>query len=69
MSLLARIEKEKQTPAAGAEKAERPALGHPQRQVAVDPLRDIKKRVHESLLKEVPPIYWTGAMKPKSRSN
>jgi pilus assembly protein CpaF len=55
MSLLARIEKEKQTPAAGAEKAERPALGHPQRQVAVDPLRDIKKRVHESLLKEVPP--------------
>jgi pilus assembly protein CpaF len=55
MSLMARIEKEKQSQTGGAEKVERPAIGHPQRQVTVDPLRDIKKRVHETLLKEIAP--------------
>ncbi|HYH02011.1 MAG TPA: ATPase, T2SS/T4P/T4SS family, partial [Bacillota bacterium] len=53
MSLMARIEKEKQVAVTTNEKVERPVMGHPVKQTVVDPLRDIKKRVHETLLKEV----------------
>jgi pilus assembly protein CpaF len=54
LSLLARIEKEKQGLANQTEKTDRPvAIGHPAKPVALDPLLMIKKQVHESLLKEV----------------
>jgi pilus assembly protein CpaF len=54
VSLMARIEKEKQVISGAAEKAERPAIGHAAKQLVADPLRVIKKQVHESLLKEIP---------------
>jgi pilus assembly protein CpaF len=55
MSLMARLEKEKQSTTETAEKQERVGLGHPVKQSATDPLRNIKKIVHETLLKEVAP--------------
>jgi pilus assembly protein CpaF len=51
---MARIEKEKQVIPGVSEKTERPAIGHVGKQSVADPLRVIKKQVHESLLKEVP---------------
>ena len=54
MSLLARLEKEK-TSGESSEKVERPAIGHPVKPPVADPLRHIKKTVHETLLKEVAP--------------
>ena len=54
MSLLSRLEKEKQTPTEVPEKSERVNLGHPAKSAnTADPLRSIKKKVHEALLKEV----------------
>jgi pilus assembly protein CpaF len=53
LSLMARIEKEKQQLSQTVEKTERTVLGHAVKQMVADPLRVIKKQVHESLLKEV----------------
>lgn len=53
MSLLARIEKEKNTSASPVEKTEKTTIGYQPKQNTSDPLKNIKKRVHESLLKEV----------------
>jgi pilus assembly protein CpaF len=53
MSLMERLEKQKKIPAETADKSERPAIGHQPKQAAADPLKNIKKKVHETLLKEV----------------
>jgi pilus assembly protein CpaF len=53
LSLMARIEKEKQVSPGTSEKTEHSAIGHTVKQTVADPLRVIKKQVHESLLKEV----------------
>jgi len=56
MSLMARIEKEKTISGATVEKTERPTIGYQSKQpMAADPLRNIKKSVHEILLKEITP--------------
>jgi pilus assembly protein CpaF len=56
MSLMARLEKEKQATTETVEKQERATgIGHPVKQSSADPLRNIKKTVHETLLKEVAP--------------
>ena len=53
MSLLARLEKEKKAPPDSGEKSDRNLAHQPKPQVVLDPLRNIKNRVHETLLKEV----------------
>jgi pilus assembly protein CpaF len=53
MSLNERLEKQRKAEGETAEKVERPPIGHQPKQNVTDPLRKIKRQVHESLLKEI----------------
>jgi pilus assembly protein CpaF len=53
MSLMERLEKEKKVTDETAEKVERSTIGHQLKQNMTDPLKNIKKKVHETLLKEI----------------
>ncbi len=53
MSLMERLAKEKRTTVDSVEQVERPAIGQQLKPSVTDPLKNIKKKVHESLLKEV----------------
>ncbi len=53
MSLMERMERKKTAPGVTAEPAERPVMGRQIKQSVTDPLKNIKKQVHETLLKEI----------------
>lgn len=53
MSLMERLEKGKRTPSDNGSPIERPALGQQPKHNVIDPLKAIKKQVHEILLKEI----------------